>query len=159
DRGLQDSLNKELRQQVSEDLPAVTNAYSAGHFLVAVVLTFVINFVVGSFGTIAIPSLIIPYSGIVLAGIRAIVWGILFSPTAWPSTPASIARLGLTMLLLFLEGQGYVLAMLAALVQGKYFLSRTLLPDATLGQRYWYSLQHGLQLYPLVALQLAIAAV
>ena len=62
-------------------------------------------------------------------------------------------------ILLVLEGQGYVLAMLAAWVQGRAFLSPQSVGAADRGQGYLAGLKRALHLYVLVALVLAVAAV
>jgi hypothetical protein len=87
------------------------------------------------------------------------LWGLIFSPTSWPASAVSAIRGLLTLILLILEGQGYVLAMLAAYVQGVNLLKRHKHPDSSRWQRYWCAVQQSVPLYPLVAAQLAVAAI
>ena len=61
-------------------------------------------------------------------------------------------------LLLVLEGQGYVLAMLGAWVQGRAFLSPQSVGAADRGQGYLAGLKRALRVYVLVVLVLAVAA-
>jgi hypothetical protein len=134
---------------------SVGNAYGSGQVIVAMLLTFVLNLMLGSFLVITLPSLLIPFSGLLMGICRAILWGLLLSPT----TP----QLALTMiphsLTLILEGQGYILAMLAAYVQGKAFLWPRTLRVATRWQGYKAGVKRSVQLYLLVILVLAIAAI
>jgi hypothetical protein len=66
----------------------------------------VINFFLGSVLMLTAPSMIIPGSGILMAGLRSLVWGLLLAPT--------IRALAFTMLphsgTMLLEGEGYILA-------------------------------------------------
>jgi hypothetical protein len=57
-------------------------------------------------------------------------------------------------LTLLLEGQGYVLAMLAIYVQGRWVLPGM----RPRGQAYWNGMVEAMRLYALVAIVLAIAA-
>src|SRR6266404_8151079 len=78
-QGSSDLVAKSGRAGVSEVLPFVVSAYKGGHILRAMGWTFVINLLGGSLLYITIPSLIVPFSGLLLAGVRAIVWGMVFS--------------------------------------------------------------------------------
>jgi hypothetical protein len=62
-------------------------------------------------------------------------------------------------LLILLEGNGYVLAMLAAYVQGKSFLLSASAGATGHAQGYWVGLQRSSRLYLLVVLQLLVAAI
>lgn len=154
DRDTQQSLSTDLRQQAHVALPDVTTAYAASRILPSVALTFVLNFIAGSFLTIVLPSLVIPFSGLCLAAIRAVIWGIIFSPVAY-SPPRFIAVL----VLVILEGQGYILATLAAYIQGVTVLRPDPAQDSTWRQRYWTGLKRSLPIHLLIAAQLAIAAI
>ena len=158
DRQIQDTLGTTARGQVASVFPQVATSYGKGQIVFAIALTFIINFFIGSIVYIAVPSLVIPFSGLCLGAVRAIVWGLMFSPTSWPTSTVSAIRGLLLLILLILEGQGYVLAMLAAYVQGATLLKRLMPPDSSRWQRYWCAVNLSGQLYPLIALQLAVAA-
>jgi hypothetical protein len=158
-RQIQESLGETARAQVASGFPQLAAAYGSGQVLMAVTLTFVVNFFLGSIVSIVIPSLVIPFSGLCLGAIRAVAWGLIFCPTSWPTSATSAIHGLLILILLILEGQGYVLAMLAAYVQSANFLKRPKSPHSGRWQRYWCSVKQSAQLYPLIALQLAIAAI
>jgi hypothetical protein len=62
-------------------------------------------------------------------------------------------------LLIFLEGEGYVLAMFGAYVQGWTLLHPSEAGVQTRSQAYWLGLWRSLRMYWLVGAQLAIAAI
>ena len=135
-------------------MQTVAGAYLGGHLLLAVVLTFAVNLVGGSFAYIALPSLIVPFSGLLLGAFRALLWGLMFSPT-------ELIGAGFFLLLptIILEGQGYVLAMLAAYVQGVAFLRPESVGEKTHGRGYWEGIKLTARIYLLVAIVLLVAAV
>ncbi len=79
-------------------LSSVGTAYSSGQVLDASIMTFLVNLALGSFMDITLPSLIIPFPGILTGAYRAVIWGILFSPAHFE------AYLVPRHLILFLEG-------------------------------------------------------
>ena len=135
-------------------MQTVGGAYLGGHLLLAVVLTFAVNLVGGSFAYTTLPSLIVPFSGLLLGVFRALLWGLMFSPSA-------LMGGGFYLLLptIILEGQGYVLAMLAAFVQGMAFLRPESLGAKTHRQGYWQGIKQSARIYLLVAITLFAAAV
>ena len=136
-------------------LSIVGGAYSGGQVLLALVLTFVVNLLIGSVACIMLPSLVIPFSGLLLGAYRAVLWGLLFSPTA-PELRLLMIPHSLT---LILEGQAYVLAMLAAHVQGRAFLWPRSVGVTTHRQGYGFGVKRSVRIYVLVVLVLAVAAV
>jgi hypothetical protein len=158
DRGLQSSLTNNAREGVTAALPHVAAAYAHGQILAAMGLTFVVNYFLASILCIVVPSLIVPFSGLAIGGVRAFMWGLVFSPTSWPTSAGSAMRGALVLGLLILEGLGFILAMLAAYVQGANFLNRGRTPHLPWRRRYWSALKQSVPLYWLVALQLAVAA-
>ena len=136
-------------------LGEVADAYSGGELLRAIALTFVVNFLIGSLASITLPSLVIPFSGFLLGAYRAILWGLLLSPTD--------SRLALAMiphsLTLLLEGQAYILALLAAYVQGRSFLWPATAGAASHRAGFRAGVRQTVWLYALVILFLAVAAV
>jgi hypothetical protein len=140
-------------------LASVGSAYTTGQTVLAIALTFAINLVVASLISITLPSLIIPFSGLLIGLVRAVTWGLLFSPPTLAVGGREAAMGLLIAILLVLEGQGYVLAMLAAWVQGRAFLFPQSVGAADRGQGYLVGIKRSLHLYVLVALVLAVAAV
>jgi hypothetical protein len=81
-------------------------AYLSGSIPRAAAVTFVINFLLGSLAVITLPSILVPGSGVFMAGLRALMWGLLLAPTmeilAYTMLPHSLTMV--------LEGEGYILA-------------------------------------------------
>lgn len=86
--------------------------------MLAAGLTFLVNLLIGAFVTLTLPSLLIPFLGILMAFYRAVEWGFLFAPVDG-SVGSILSPNGLT---LVIEGQAYVLAAFAIYVHGKMFL-------------------------------------
>ena len=136
-------------------LSAVGSAYSGGQVLWAMVLTFVVNLFLGSIAVITLPSLVIPFSGLLMGAYRAVLWGLLLSPT----TPELRLVMIPHSLVLILEGQAYILAMLAAYVQGRAFLWPRSVGAATRRQGYGLGVKRSVRIYLPVVLLLAVAAI
>jgi hypothetical protein len=136
-------------------LQAVTDAYVNTQIAQATALTFLVNLVIGSFGTITLPSLIIPCSGFLMGAYRAVLWGLIYAPT---TSEMQVVLLPHSLTLL-LEGQAYVLAMFAAFVHAKAFLSPRSVDANSRGAGYWIGLKMTAQLYVLVIGVLLIAAI
>jgi hypothetical protein len=81
-------------------------AYASGSIPHAAVVTFAINFLLGALLSITLPSMIVPGSGVLLAALRSVSWGLLLAPTFVLNALAMLPHSG-TMLL---EGEGYILA-------------------------------------------------
>lgn len=150
----------ELRQGVGEaikgPLSPVADAYVGGRLLLAIGLTFLVNLVGGSFVSITLPSLVVPFSGLAVGCLRAFLWGLIFSPGNYN---VNAVMWGLTLLLLFLEGEAYILTMLAACIQGKSFLRPSTAGVTTHWQGYRAGVRQTVAIYPLIVLQLITAAV
>lgn len=134
---------------------AVGSAYFGGQVLRAMVLTFVVNLFLRSIAVLTLPSLVIPFSGLLVGVYRAILWGVLLSPTSPEMRLVMIPH----SLVLILEGQAYILAMLAAYVQGKAFLWPRSAGVATRRQGYGLGVKRSARIYLLVVLVLAVSAV
>ncbi len=136
-------------------LAVVGNAYVNAEVLKAIGLTFLVNLVIGSFLSITLPSLIIPFLGFLLGMYRAALWGLLF----YPGHP----DIGMIMLphsiTLILEGQAYILALFGVYLQGRAFLWPRSVGLETRGQGYVEGLRRTGKVYILVVLTLAVAAV
>jgi hypothetical protein len=153
---LQENLVKTVGAGFSSGLFSfVGKSYGSGQVLSAMGITFTINFFVGTFLEITLPSLVIPFIGMFMGILRSALWGLLLSP-AYPPLRLLMIPHSLT---LILEGQGYILGLLAVYVQGKAFLW----PESAGVQGHWRGYVEGLKrtgwLYSLVILMLLIAAI
>ena len=153
---LQQSLLREVGAAFTEGpFSAVGSAYLGGQILPAIILTFVVNLVIGSLMVITLPSLVIPFIGLPIGAYRALLWGLLLSPTTPELRMAMIPH----SLALVLEGQAYILAMLGAYIQGIAFLRPSSVGAETRRQGYWFGLKRSAHIYLLVVVLLAVAAV
>jgi hypothetical protein len=156
DPALQEQLLSEVEGAFAEGpLATVGGAYVGGNVLAAAVLTFVVNLSVGSLLSITLPSLIVPFSGVLLGAYRAALWGLVLAPT---STQLALVMIPHSLTLL-LEGQAYILTMLAVYVHGKAFLWPHSVGVASRAQGYVTGLKLSARLYLLVVLVLAVAAI
>jgi hypothetical protein len=154
--GLQDTLMQAAGKAFTEgSLAAVGNAYGSGQVIQAMIITFVVNLFLGSMITMSLPSLIIPFSGLLMGIYRAILWGLLLSPSnaslAGPMIPHSLT--------LLLEGQAYILVMLSIYIHGKAFLRPGVYGIQGRLRGYLEGLRRTGWIYLLVAFLLAVAAV
>jgi len=153
---LQKSLLNEIGAEfMTGPLAFVGQAYVNAQALKAILATFFVNLLIGSFGTITLPSLLIPFSGILVGIYRAIVWGLLLSP-ANPDLRLVMIPHSIT---LIIEGQAYILTMLAAYIQGRAFLFPKTVGLESRARGYLEGLKRTGKLYTLVILTLAIAAI
>jgi hypothetical protein len=161
DRSLQQALMDTVGGAFTEGpLAPVLDAYVSERIMLATALTFGINLVVGSFVSITLPSLLIPLSGLLVAGLRALLWGVLFTPQGVAGIGAGEAAAGILVVgLLFLEGQGYVLALFGAYLHARAFLWPRSVGATGHLQGYWHGVQEQARIYLLVALVLIVAAV
>ncbi|MCB0083546.1 MAG: hypothetical protein KDE47_21540 [Caldilineaceae bacterium] len=136
-------------------LAAVGEAYVSGQTIRAILLTFVINLFVGSGATITLPSLIIPFSGLLMGAYRAVLWGLIYAPTSPELRMIFLPHLPT----LLLEGQAYVLVLLGVVMQGRALFAPRTVDATTRRQAYGRSLKLTWQLYGLVLLVLAVAAI
>ncbi len=149
-------LTQSVVQSFSQGLFAiVAEAYVGGNVLTAAILTFLVNLFLGSVVVLLLPSLLIPFGGVAGGAVRAVLWGLLLAPTT-PELRAAMIPHSLT---LVLEGQGYILAILAAWVLGRAFVSPSSVGATRWLEGYGIGLKKALSVYVLVAIVLAIAAV
>ena len=155
-RPLQDELLESVGEAfMTGPLSFVGSVYINTKVLAAIGATFAVNLFVGSFGTITLPSLLIPFSGILVGFYRAVLWGLILSP-AHPDLRLIMIPHSLT---LILEGQAYILTMLAAYIQGKSFLWPKTVGLESRRQGYLEGLKRTGKMYVLVLLTLLIAAI
>jgi hypothetical protein len=153
---LQVSLLAGISSQVidgSGPLAAVGRAYMSKDILRAAVTTFAINFPFGSVACITLPSIIIPGSGVLLAILRASIWGLLLSPSfvdlSGPMLPHSIT--------LLLEGEAYIMASFFGVLILVYLFRKAEGPTAP--RRYGRALLMNVRGNLWVAIVLVVAAV
>jgi hypothetical protein len=158
------AFNQELQEQLlnlvgqgfmTGPLAFVGQAYVNAEVLTAILATFFVNLFIGSFGTITLPSLILPFSGFLIGIYRAVLWGLLLSP-AHPDMRLIMIPHSIT---LILEGQAYILALLAAYIQGRAFLWPKTVGFESHAKGYVEGLKRTGRIYILIILTLAIAAI
>jgi hypothetical protein len=154
--GLQDELIRSTAESVtSGPLAMVGEAYIHAQVLQAMALTFVVNFFVGALAFMTLPSMIVPFLGILSGVYRASMWGLIFYP-GHPTLRIGMVPHALT---LIGEGQAYVLVMLGAWLHGRAFL----FPKTAGADGHWRGYVEGLkqtgEIYWLVVLILLAAAV
>jgi hypothetical protein len=127
-------------------------AYASGNIPRAALVTFVVNFFLGSLACITIPSILVPGSGTLLAILRSIMWGVILAPTfvllAGSMLPHSVT--------LLLEGEGYILATIFGLLIPIHIVQESLGGNPL--TRFGRVLLLNLQALVLVAVVLAVAA-
>lgn len=153
---LQDEVLRSTKESLAHGMGrTVKEAYEQGRMLEAIALTFAVNLLVGSLAYMTLPSLIVPFVGLASGAVRAALWGALFSPVH------STMGLGLLphLLTLLLEGQAYVLTMLAVWLQGRAFL----FPQSVGAAGRWQGFREGLRrtgrIYLLVTPLLLVSAI
>ncbi len=152
---LQEALIDSVAQSFTEGpLAAVAEAYLGGHLLQAIVLTFLFNFFMGSLLVLFAPSMVIPFAGLLMGVVRAVLWGLVLAPTTPELQITMIPHSGT----LLLEGQGYIIALLAVWVLGRAFTSPSSVGASSWKAGYAIGLKRAGPLLLLAAAVLAIAA-
>jgi hypothetical protein len=128
-------------------------AYLSGSIAWAAVVTFAINFLLGSVLFLTVPSCVVPGSGALLAGFRAITWGLLLAPATVQQARVMLPHSGT----LLLEGEGYILATCFGLMFAIALFGPD--SDSSVWSRYKRGLMLNLKGGLLVALVLAVAAI
>ncbi|WP_165246549.1 hypothetical protein [Paludisphaera soli] len=113
-------VSSELGSGGKGPLAVAGQAYRTGSIPYAAVVTFLVNFPLGSLAAITLPSLIVPGSGVLLSLFRASTWGLLLGPTESLLARRMIPHSGT----LLLEGEGYILATFFALLVPIYLFGR-----------------------------------
>ena len=133
-------------------IQSVFAAYAGGYVVKAAVLTFLVNLGVAVLLT-TIPSLFVPFVGILAVMARGLFWGAMFAPFGVerlffaPHFPTVLA-----------EGLGYVVAAFASYVHGAGVLQPERYGFASKGDAYRKGLGTIARLYLIVVLILAVAA-
>jgi hypothetical protein len=153
---LQFSLLAGVKSQVaggSGPLGVAGEAYMSKNILRAAVTTVIINFFLGSLAVITLPSLILPGVGILILGVRSLLWGLLLAPT-FVNLSGMMLPHSLTVLL---EGQAYIVAGFFGLLVPVYLFRKAEGPS--LVNRYGRAVLMNLKGSGLVAIILVIAAI
>ena len=153
-------LQTELTQAIVESfgvapLSVARDAYLSGNVALAALVTFLVNFFLGSLVALTLPSLLIPYAGVFLGFYRAALWGVALAPTT-PELATAMVPHSLT---LVLEGQAYILAMLGVHVLWSSAIGGFGKGISAMAAGYLAGLRANARIYILVALVLAVAAV
>lgn len=160
DRGLHLRLTEWVSQGIQAGgLGPIVRLYASGNVAAAVAGTLAVNLLIGSLASITLPSILVPFSGLLVAGLRAILWGLIFAPGSLATGPGQILSGALIVMVLVLEGQGYILTMLAAYDQGRAWLIPATVGAGNRRAGYTAGLRRTLSLYLLVVLTLAVAGV
>jgi len=138
-------------------LAGISDAYNSGNILYAAAITFITNFFMGTILEITTPSLILPIWAPFMGLIRALMWGIMLVVPVPGVLP--LGRLLPHYLTLFLEGEGYVVAIFACLRQIKVLLNLGSIPKEQRINAYIGALADNIKLLIPVAIILAVAAV
>ena len=153
---LQVCLLSGVKSQVADGsgpLGIAGKAYMSKSIPLAAVTTLVINFFLGSLAVITFPSIILPGVGILVAGFRAILWGLLLAPT-FDVLSGSMLPHSFTLLL---EGEAYVLAAFFALLILVYLFRKAEGPGPA--RRYGKALLLNVKGNLLVIIVLTVAAI
>jgi hypothetical protein len=146
-----------IRSQVVDEgsgpLAVAGKAYMSKNILRAAVTTFAINFPLGSLAVITLPSVILPGVGVLVVGIRALLWGLLLAPS-YVGLSAMMLPHSFTLLL---EGHAYVIAAFFGLLILVYLFRRAEGPGPA--RRYGRALLLNIKGNLLVAIVLVIAAI
>ena len=105
------AVQSELASKGKGVLAVAGRAYGSGNMIYAAMVTFIVNFFLGSLAMITVPS-IIPGAGVLVAAFRATLWGLLLGPSQVTLAYVMRAHSGT----LLLEGEGYILAAFFALL-------------------------------------------
>jgi len=137
----------------SGPLATAAKAYMTKNILRAAVTTFAINFPLGSLAVITLPSVILPGMGVLVAGFRAMLWGLLLAPSFHDLSGLMLPH----SVTLLLEGEAYVIASFFGLLILVYLFRKAEGPS--LAGRYGKALLLNIKGNWLVAVILAVAAV
>ena len=148
-------LNAVRRSFKGTTFPASWTHIKNGHLPAAISFTFLVNLAGGAFASITLPSLALPFLGILIGLWRASMWGLILSPTNGKLAMIMIPH----SLTLVVEGQAYVVAMFAAYLHGRALLWPQSVGAPTHWKGYLAGLKRTAHIYPLIVALLGIAAV
>jgi hypothetical protein len=129
-------------------------AYLSGNVAWAACVTFAVNFSLGAVFFLTLPSCVLPGSGGLLAGFRAVSWGLLLAPATLQQAFVMLPHSGT----LLLEGEGYILATFFGLMMPLALFHRPADPGSAPKFGYGRAVLLNLKGSLLVAVVLAVAA-
>jgi hypothetical protein len=134
----------------------VVDAYASGSILAATGVTLLGNLMFAALGTTTLPSLIIPFFGVVATIGRAVFIGMPFAPTSFEELIAVI----IASPVLLIEFQAYVLAMLGSIILWRSTFGYRRRHLASAWDGYLAGVKDNVRLYPvIIAVLLGIALV
>ncbi len=128
-------------------------AYLSGSIPRAAAVTFLVNFFLGALASITLPSILLPASGVLVACVRALLWGLILAPVMQTMALRMLPH-SLTMLL---EGEGYILATLFGFLIPIHVVQRSL--GGNLFTRFGRAILLNFKAQFWIALVLAVAAI
>ncbi len=135
--------------------PELLNAVAQGLVMKSIFLTLINNFIYSTIFAMTLPSLIIPFWGLLIGMIRSLLWGLALSP----SDPAFRLRLFAQIPTWLLEGEAYVLAMFAIFIVWHSCLWPRRVGVNSRIQGYVLGLKQTLPLYAIVFFLLVLGAI
>ncbi|UQN31484.1 hypothetical protein [Brachybacterium kimchii] len=132
----------------------VVDAYSSGSIVGPALLTLLSNLLFAALGTTTLPTLIVPFFGVVATIARAIFIGMPYAPT----TLEELITVITVSPVLLIEFQAYVLAMLGSIIlwRSTFGYRRRNLSSAWEG--YLAGVKDNLRLYPMIIILLLVIA-
>lgn len=124
--------------------------YAERNIPLAALVTYLTMFLAGAVLQLSLPSLIVPFAGLLILMYRCILWGLLFGPDKILTYPAAGT--------LLLEGQGYILVAWGIYLHGTRFLRPSRFGFQSHKEGYKAGLSICVRLYALVAIVLFVAA-
>jgi len=132
----------------------ITDSYRSGNIALAAVVTLAVNLISASLVQTTVPTLIVPFLGVVITLIRGLSWGVLFSPVG-----AEDGTFLIHYVTLLIEGAAYVLVGFSAWVQGRMFLQPARYGFASRRAGYLGGLVATLRIYVWVIALLVVGAI
>ncbi len=135
--------------------PELMSAVAQGLVMKSMILIFINNFLYSTIFAMSLPSLIIPFWGLLIGIFRSLLWGFALSP----SDPTFRLRLFAQIPTWLLEGEAYVLAMFAVFILWRnFFLPRSAGVNSRT-QGYILGLRQTLPLYTSIFFLLVLGAI
>ncbi len=131
----------------------VAEAYQSGNIPRAAGVIFVFNYLLRSLAAITLPSIPLPGSGAFVAGLCALVWGMILAPATQSLAYGMMPHSGT----ILLEGEGYILATLFGLLIPIHIVKSSLGGNPL--TRFGRVLLLNLKANVWIALLLAVAAI
>lgn len=132
----------------------ITDAYRSENVALAALVTLAVNLFSASLLQTTIPTLIVPFIGVVITMVRGLSWGVLFSPVG-----ADDSAFLIHYVTLLIEGAAYVLVGFASWVQARMFLQPSRYGFSSRRAGYVGGLVATLQVYVWVVGLLIVGAI